>query len=136
MARILAIDFGKKRCGLAVTDPEQIIATTLGYEPTDNLMQYLTTYFGKENVEKVVLGYPTKQDGSDTDSTPLIRQFKALFEKHFPDKPIVLHDEANTSQMAVQAMVLGGMRKKKRQQKGNVDAVAATIILQSYMESQ
>lgn len=136
MARILAIDFGKKRCGLAATDPEQIIASTLGHRPTGDLMNFLKDYFEREEVETIVLGFPTRSDGSDTDSTAAIREFKLKFEKQFPDKPIVLHDESYSSKMAVEAMVMGGMKKKKRREKGNVDAVAATIILQSYMESQ
>lgn len=136
MARILAIDYGKKRCGLAVTDPEQIIASTMGFQLTPDLLPFLNGYFNKESVEVVVLGYPTKSDGSDTDSTKSIRQFKTSFETQFPDKPIVLHDESFSSKMAMEAMVLGGMKKKKRREKGNVDAVAATIILQSYMESR
>lgn len=133
MARILAIDYGKKRCGLAVTDPLQIIATTLGYISTNELIPYLLNYFQNEKVEKVVLGYPTRTDGSDTDSTQSIRDFKSRFEKQFPDKQIVLHDEAFSSKLAKEAMLEGGMKKKKRREKGNVDAVAATIILQSYM---
>lgn len=136
MARILAIDYGEKRCGLAATDPEQIIATAIGFQLTKDLIPYLKKYFQEEPVEKVILGYPTKSDGSDTDSTPSIRRFKMLFEKEFPDKPIVLHDESFSSKMAMDAMVMGGMKKKKRREKGNVDAVAATIILQSYMESR
>ncbi len=136
MARILAIDFGKKRCGLAATDNDQIIASAIGHQLTTDLFAFLKNYFLKEVVEKVVLGYPTKSDGSDTDSTQAIRDFKKKFEKQFPDKQIVLHDEAYSSKLAMDAMVMGGMKKKKRREKGNVDAVAATIILQSYMESR
>ena len=99
MARILAIDYGEKRCGLAATDPEQIIASTIGFQFTSNLMSFLKDYFEKEPVERVVLGYPTKTDGTDTDSTPSIRRFKADFEKQFPDKPIVLHDESFSSKI-------------------------------------
>ena len=136
MARIIAIDFGGKRSGLATTDNDQIIATALGYQLTIDLMSFLKDYLAKEDVETVVLGYPTNSDGADTDATPLVRQFKTKFEKEFPDKKIVLHDESFTSKLAMDAMIRGGMKKKKRREKGNVDAIAATLILQSYMESK
>lgn len=136
MARILAIDYGGKRCGLAATDPLQIVASPIGFQLTTDLMSFLKSYFQKEAVERVVLGYPTKVDGSDTDATQLVRQFKALFEKEFPDKPIVLHDESHSSQHAMQAMVAGGMKKKKRREKGQIDTIAAALILQSYMQSR
>lgn len=95
-------------------------------------MGFLKDYFQKENVEEVVLGFPYEE----TDSTHHILKFKNQFEKEFPDKKIVLHDESHTSKMAVSAMVMGGMKKKKRREKGQVDAIAATLILQSYMESK
>ncbi len=136
MARILAIDYGAKRCGLAATDNDQIIASALGFEPPEKLVLFLEKYFQKEEVEEVVIGFPTRLDGSDTDATELVRAFVKRFQKTFPDKKIVLHDETFTSKMAMNAMVTGGMKKKKRREKGNVDAVAATLILQSYMESQ
>lgn len=136
MTRLLAIDYGAKRCGLAVSDELQIIATTLGYQDTSRVIQFLKDYFDKETVETIVLGYPVKMDGTDTDSTPLIREFRTRLEKEFADKRIVLQDESGTSKDAVAAMVQGGMKKKKRREKGNVDAIAATLILQSYMESR
>ncbi len=134
MARILAIDYGGKRCGLAVTDPDQIIATPIGFEITTNLKSYLKKYFLQNEVELVVIGHPTKTDGSDTDSTGLVMKFIDIFKREFPSKPIVLHDESHTSKMAMGAMVNSGMKKKKRREKGMVDAIAATLILQSYME--
>jgi putative Holliday junction resolvase len=136
MARILAIDYGGKRCGLAATDPLQIVASPIGFQLTTDLLSFLKSYFQKEDVECVVLGYPTRSDGSDTDATQLVRQFKTVFEKEFPDKPIVLHDESHSSQHAMQAMVMGGMKKKQRREKGQIDTIAAALILQSYMESK
>ena len=135
MARVLAIDYGGKRCGLAVTDPDQIIASPIGFEPTNNLKKFLKNYFIKNEVECVVIGHPTKADGSDTDGTRLVMKFIETFKVEFPTKPIVLHDESHTSKMAMGAMVAGGMKKKKRREKGMVDTIAATLILQSYMES-
>jgi putative Holliday junction resolvase len=136
MARILAIDYGGKRCGLAATDSLQIVASPIGFQPTSELLPFLKNYFLKEEVETVILGYPTRLDGSDTDATPLVRTFQEKFKKEFPNKPIVLHDESHSSQEAAQAMVMSGMKKKKRREKGQIDTIAATIILQSYMESR
>ncbi len=136
MGRILAIDFGLKRTGLAVTDALQIIANGLDTVPTHTLLDYLTTYFGQEVVDKVVIGMPKNLDNSDTDSTHGVRVLIKHFKKKFPDMPIIEHDERFTSQLAMQAMIAGGMSKKDRRVKGTVDRVSATIILQSYMESQ
>jgi putative Holliday junction resolvase len=136
MARILAIDYGGKRCGLAATDSLQIVASPIGFQPTDQLLPFLKNYFEKEEVETVVLGLPTRMDGTDTDATPLVRAFQERFKKEFPNKPIVLHDESHSSQDAAHAMVMSGMKKKKRREKGQIDTIAATIILQSYMESK
>ena len=133
MARIIAIDYGVKRTGLAVTDELQIIATTLGYQETSNLIHYLKKYFERVYVELIVLGFAVNIDGTDTDSTTLIRKFKQNLEKEFPDKEIVLQNEFGTSQEAKHAMIMGGMKKKNRRKKGNVDAIAATLILQSYL---
>jgi len=136
MGRILAIDFGLKRTGLAVTDALQIIANGLDTVPTHTLLDYLTTYFGQEVVDKVIIGMPKNLDNSDTDSTHGVRVLIKHFKKKFPDMPIIEHDERFTSQLAMQAMIAGGMSKKDRRVKGTVDRVSATIILQSYMESQ
>jgi putative Holliday junction resolvase len=136
MGRILAIDVGLKRTGLAVTDALQIIANGLDTVPTHTLLDYLTTYFGQEVVDKVVIGMPKNLDNSDTDSTHGVRVLIKHFKKKFPDMPIIEHDERFTSQLAMQAMIAGGMSKKDRRVKGTVDRVSATIILQSYMESQ
>lgn len=136
MARILAIDYGGRRCGLAVTDPHQMIATPIGCKLTTDLKSYLTDYFSQNEVELVVIGDPKKIDRSDTDATALVVKFIETFKREFPSKSIVLHDESHTSKMAMKAMVEGGMKKKKRRTKGVVDAIAATLILQSYMESE
>jgi putative Holliday junction resolvase len=136
MGRILAIDFGLKRTGLAVTDMLQIIANGLDTVPTHTLLDYLSTYFKHEVVDKVIIGMPKNLDNSDTDSTHGVRVLIKHFKKKFPDMPIIEHDERFTSQLAMQAMIAGGMSKKDRRVKGTVDRVSATIILQSYMESQ
>lgn len=135
MPRILAIDYGAKRTGLAVTDPIGIIATPLDVVATHKLESFLTDYFDKEEVEKVVIGMPKNTDGSDTNATPLVQAFINRFKKVFPTKQLILHDERFTSRMAMDAMITGGMKKKNRQEKGNVDKISATIILQSFLES-
>jgi putative Holliday junction resolvase len=136
MARILALDYGGKRTGLAATDTLQIIASPIGFVPTDQLPQYLSEYFGKEEVEEVVIGYPTRLNGQPTDATPLVEAFVDKFRQLFPSKRIVLHPEQFTSQQASQAMVLGGMKKKDRRVKGHVDMISATLILQAYLETK
>jgi putative Holliday junction resolvase len=135
MGRILAIDFGLKRTGLAVTDSLKIIANGLETVPTHTLVSYLESYFKKEAVDEVVIGMPKNLDNSDTDSTAGVRIFIKSFKKKFPKVPLYEHDERFTSKLAIQAMIAGGMSKKDRRVKGNVDRVSATIILQSYMES-
>jgi putative Holliday junction resolvase len=136
MGRILAIDFGLKRTGIAVTDSLQIIANGLDTVPTHTLLAYLHTYFTKERVVKVVIGMPKNLDNSDTDSTAGVRFFIKSFKKKCPEMPLEEHDERFTSKLAMQAMIAGGMSKKDRREKGTVDRVSATIILQSYMESK
>ncbi len=136
MGRILAIDFGLKRTGIAVTDSLQIIANGLDTVPTHTLLAFLQTYFTKERVVKVVIGMPKNLDNSDTDSTAGVRFFIKSFKKKFPEMPLEEHDERFTSKLAMQAMIAGGMSKKDRREKGTVDRVSATIILQSYMESK
>ena len=134
MARILAVDFGTKRTGLAVTDEMQIIASPLAGVSTHELEAFLSSYFKQENVEKVVLGYPLKDDGSATNNTAPVQAFANRFKKVFPEVELVLQDEWATSKMAVQSMVASGTKKKNRRNKLNVDQVSATIILQSYLE--
>ncbi len=136
MGRILAIDYGLKRTGLAVTDPLRIIATALDVVETSRLVDFLRTYFLKEAVEEVVIGMPKRLNNRDSEIAPLVRKFVDLFKITFPDKPIFLADERFTSSIAHRAMIDGGMRKSERQVKGNVDKVSATLILQNYMESR
>ena len=135
MARILAIDYGTKRTGIAVTDPLRIIATALETVESDKLMNFLTTYFQKEPVDQLVVGMPKRLNNEDTDMTPLVRQLIEQLKKKFPDKRVALIDERFTSTIALQTMIAGGMKKKDRRVKGNVDKISATLILQSYLES-
>lgn len=136
MARLLAIDYGTKRTGLAVTDPLQIIASALDTVPTHQLLDFLTKYVGAEPVDAFIVGMPRRLDGSDTDNTPRVKQFVTRLQNAFPTIPVYLHDERFTSAMALQAMIAGGTKKKDRRDKGNIDKVSATIILQSFMESK
>jgi len=134
MGRILAIDFGTKRTGLAVTDPLRIIATALETVETAHLIDFLKKYFQKETVDEVVIGLPKRLDNTDSETAPGVRKFIGLLNKTFPDKPIQTIDERFTSSIAQRAMIDGGMKKKDRQVKGNVDKISAVLILQSYME--
>jgi putative holliday junction resolvase len=133
MQRIMAIDWGAKRVGLAVTDPLQIIASALTTLEEPKLFSFLTSYFAKEPVKIVLLGYPTQDDGSDTHSTAQIRGFAEKFRVTFPDKELIFRDEAFTSKQAMQAMVHAGVKKKQRREKGNLDKLSATLILQEYL---
>ena len=134
MARILAIDYGNKRCGIAVTDPLQIIATPLEMVRAHLLLDFLKVYFNKENVECVVLGFPLDTSNRDTDSTLNVKAFAKHFTKAFPEMKLILEDEKFTSKMALQSMIASGTTKAFRREKGNIDIVSATIILQSYLE--
>ncbi len=135
MGRILAIDYGKKRTGIAVTDPLRIIATPLETVLTSDLIKFLTTYLGKEPVDEFVVGMPKTLLNEDSEIAPLVRIFVEELKKTFPEKKIHLADERFTSRMAMQAMIDGGMKKKDRQVKGNVDKISATIILQSFLRT-
>lgn len=134
MGRILAIDYGTRRTGLAVTDPLRIIATALDTVETVDLIAYLTSYFKKETVNEVVIGLPKRLDNTDSETAPAVRKFIDAFKNTFPGKPIQTIDERFTSSIAQQAMIAGGMKKKDRQVKGNVDRISATLILQDYMQ--
>lgn len=129
----MAIDYGGKRTGIAVTDPLQIIATGLKAIETKELMAFLKQYFAMEAVELVLIGEPENWDGSATHATPLVAAFKERFKKQFPTMPLLGVDERYTSKMAKQSMLESGMKKKERQKKENVDVIAATIILQEYL---
>lgn len=133
MGRILSIDYGKKRTGLAVTDPLKIIATGLTTVETPRLMAYLKEYIQREGVEEVIIGMPTNMDDSDTHATPLVKNFIGQFKKAFPSLPLTEVDERFTSKMATQAMLEMGLKKKQRQNKALVDEIAATIMLQEYL---
>lgn len=136
MPRLLAIDYGSKRTGIAVTDPLKIIATALDTVPTHQLIDYLKKYTGSEQVEAFVVGMPVNLDSADTNNTPLVRAFLKKLEAAFPDIPVYTHDERFTSSMALQAMITGGSKKSDRREKANIDKISATIILQSFMESR
>ena len=134
MARILAIDYGKKRTGIAVTDPLQIIATGLQTINSHELIPFLKNYFSTEKVELIIIGLPVNLDETETHGTmPAKNAFERL-QKAFPQIPVKTVDERYTSKMAVHAMFDMGMKKKDRQVKGNVDVIAATIMLQTFME--
>jgi putative Holliday junction resolvase len=135
MARIVCIDYGKKRTGIAVTDPLKIIASALTTVETKDLFPFLKTYFQKEEVELVLIGEPKNWDESDTHATPLVHQFIKKFKKDFPLMKIETVDERYTSKLASQAMVEMGMKKKDRQKKENIDQIAAAIMLQEYLKT-
>jgi putative Holliday junction resolvase len=136
LGRILAIDFGLKRTGLAVTDTLQIIATSLDTVETLQLIAFLKSYFLKEQVDEVVIGMPKQMSNQDSQIAPQVRQFIEKFRIAFPTKPIVEVDERFTTVLAHRAMIEGGMKKKDRRVKGNVDKISATIILQNYLEGK
>jgi putative Holliday junction resolvase len=135
MARILSIDYGAKRTGLAVTDPLQIIATGLTTVETPKLIPFLKDYFQKEPVELILMGEPKNWDESDTHATPLVKKAVERLKKEFPAIPIKMVDERYTSKLASQAMIEMGLKKKQRQNKALVDEIAATIMLQEYLRS-
>ncbi|MBK9300932.1 MAG: Holliday junction resolvase RuvX [Bacteroidetes bacterium] len=133
MARILAIDYGKKRTGIAVSDPLQIIANGLTTVETKELIVFLKKYFDQEAVETVIIGLPKSLKNEATDATPLVMQFMKLFKNSFPDMPLIPIDERYTSKMAFQTMIDAGLGKKARQNKALIDEISATILLQGYM---
>ncbi|MES2382675.1 MAG: Holliday junction resolvase RuvX [Bacteroidota bacterium] len=133
MPRILAIDYGTKRVGLAVTDPMQIIANTLATVHSKDVIQYLKDYTAKEEVTCFVVGKPTRLNGDDTDATPHIEKFISLLAKTFPQIKIERADERFTSVIARRSLVEMGLKKKDRENKQNVDQVSAVLILQTYM---
>lgn len=136
MSRILAIDYGRKRTGIAVTDPMQIIANGLTTVPTHKLVDFLLDYVGREKVERIVVGHPKRMNNEDSESMRYIVPFLNRLKKVLPEIPVELVDERFTSVLAHQAMIDGGLKKKARQNKALVDEISATIILQSYLESR
>ena len=136
MPRILAIDYGLKRTGIAVTDPLQIIATGLTTVETPQLFNFLKSYIKDEAVECFILGEPKNWDDSDTHATPLVAKAAERLKKEFPQIPVIMVDERFTSKMASRAMIDMGMKKKQRRNKALVDEIAATIMLQEYLRSK
>lgn len=134
MARILAIDYGQKRTGIAVTDELQLIANPLTTVETLNLMAFLTDYFAKENVECIVVGEPKHLNNTPSESAKYIEPFIKQLRRTFSDKEIARVDERFTSKIASRAIVASGLHRKQRQNKALVDTISATLILQSYME--
>lgn len=135
MSRILGIDYGRKRSGVAVTDPLQIVASALGTVPTHTLLQFVTAYVAREQVERIVIGQPTQLNGAPSESMRYITPFVAQLRKALPDMPVEFYDERFTSAIAHQAMIDGGMKKSDRRDKSRVDSMAATIILNDYLSS-
>ncbi|MCD8317352.1 MAG: Holliday junction resolvase RuvX [Paraprevotella sp.] len=135
MGRILSIDYGKKRTGIAVTDPLQLIANGLTTVPTASLLSFLTDYLRKEKVERFVVGKPMQTTGAESENMARVRSFVQSLQKNWPDIPVDLFDERYTSVLAHQAMLDGGLGKKARRDKALVDEISATIILQGWMEA-
>ncbi len=131
--RILCIDYGKKRCGLAATDPLRIIASSLGMVETKNLMTFLRTYFKQEPVERVLIGFPLSLDGGQTHATPLVDGFIRAFKNAFPAMPIEPIDERYSSADASREIAAMGLKKSGRERKGLIDEVAAVLLLREWM---
>ena len=136
MPRILAIDYGQKRTGIAITDELQIIASGLTTIASDTSIVFLKDYFAKENVEKVLIGEPKQMNGQPSQSTDIIEKFVTKFRNNFPEMAIERVDERFTSKMAFQTMIDSGLKKKQRQNKALVDEISATIMLQDYLTRQ
>ena len=135
MGRIIVIDYGTKRTGLAVTDPMRMIATALETVETTSLVAFLAGYFEKEAVDEIVMGLPKTLKNEDSETAPAVRTLAETLKQKFPGKPIHFVDERFTSSIARQAMITGGMKKKDRRDKSNVDKISATLILQTYLQS-
>ena len=136
MARILSIDYGRKRTGLAVTDPLQIIAGGLATVSTSELFEWLKGYVAREQVERIIIGEPRQPNGQPSENLLRVQQFVSQWRKSVPDIPIEYYDERYTSVLAHQAMLIGGLKKKARQDKALVDEISATIILEDYLRSR
>ena len=134
MGRIVAIDYGRKRTGVAVTDTLQLIANGLATVPSGELVKFLTDYVAREPVERVVVGLPKQMNNELSENMKYVKAFVAQLKRALPDVPVEYYDESFTSVLAHKAMLEGGLKKKKRQEKGLVDEISAVIILQSYLE--
>ena len=136
MARIMAIDYGRKRVGVAVTDPMQLIAGGLATVPAHEIIAYIEKYVATEAVEEIVVGLPKQMNNQPSESMRYIQPFVTALKKQLPHIPVVFYDERFTSVLAHKAMIDGGLKKKARQNKALVDEISATIILQDYLESK
>lgn len=136
MARLLAIDYGRKRSGIAVTDTLQIIANGLTTVPSHTIINFLKDYIAKESVELIIVGLPRQMNYEESESMQYIKPFVKKLQKEIPNIPVEYFDERFTSRMAQQTMIDGGLKKKQRQNKALVDEISATIILQGYMEGR
>ena len=136
MARLLAIDYGRKRTGIAVSDTLQIIANGLTTVPSHTVIAFLKDYVAKETVERIIIGLPRQMNYEESESMRYIKPFVNRLQKELPTIPVEYFDERFTSSMALQTMIDGGVKKMKRQNKALVDEISATIILQGFMESQ
>jgi len=136
MGRVLALDIGRKRTGIAVTDPLRIIANGINTIPTHTVIEFLSEYLGKESVDTIVIGYPRQMNNQLSEAVTYIQPVINRIKKVFPNMIIELVDERFTSKIAFQTMIDGGVKKKDRQNKALVDTISATIILQSYMEGR
>ena len=136
MSRLLSVDYGKKRCGIAVTDPLQIVPGGLATVATSGLLAFLKDYTSREQVERIIIGEPKQPNGQPSENQPRVKAFAAQLRKALPEIPVVFYDERFTSVLAHKAMLDGGLRRKARQDKALVDEISATIILQDYMNSK
>ncbi|MBQ3522139.1 MAG: Holliday junction resolvase RuvX [Bacteroidales bacterium] len=136
MDRIIGIDYGRKRVGVAVSDPLGIFASALETVPSAKIVEYLKNYTSKEKVERFVVGYPMNLNNKPSEAAKDVEVFLKWLKKHFPDIPVTLEDERFTSQIAMKAMIAGGVKKSDRREKGSVDKVSAAIILQTYLDRQ
>ena len=136
MGRILSIDYGRKRTGLAVTDPLQLIANGLTTVPTASVVDFVVDYVRRETVERIIVGWPRQTNGQDSENASRIKPFVQRLKKLLPDIPVEFYDERFTSVLAHQTMLEGGLKKKDRQNKALVDEISATIILQGWLEAR
>ncbi|XWN35475.1 MAG: Holliday junction resolvase RuvX [Roseivirga sp.] len=135
MGRILAIDYGVKRVGIAVTDPLKLIATPLTTVPTAETLSFLQTYVEQEEIEALVVGMPKRLDNTASAMTAMVKKFTQTLQKKFPDKKIIQQDERYTSKLALASMIEGGFKKKDRRNKAHLDKLSATLILQSFLNT-
>lgn len=136
MARLLSIDYGRKRCGLAVTDPLQLVPGGLTTVPTSSLMDFLKDYLQREEVERIIVGEPRQSNGMPSENMARVEAFVKVLKKQVPGISVDFYDERFTSVIAHRAMIEGGLKKKDRMNKGLVDEISATIILEDYMDSR